>query len=590
MPRYNVDRLISTIEQQVQLTNSASVSEFSLQSNAQQHEPVVVLPQTNQIFQQTLFPELSRHISVNKQMPNARFGLLKKIYLKCFSPFLNRQATFNSQTAKVLELFNQHLDATRLQLQARDAAFQQEQQRTTRLMQNLEEVEEVLDYLFHQNIETGNTVNSLRDTMSDIESGLHQLTKQVQKLTEQHSELTQLIGGQKAEQEKRASRQQELIQLQDQKLANHEQLLTKQQQLFSAQEQLVSALGENLSSVERQLYDLQNHSNFSDGLFQDFRKRQDQLQTSLQHLEGHSHGLEWVGEAYQSMEQRIGATEARAEALNIRLREVQEFKALVSELNQNLKQAPQVTSEETNTVRAANAVEAFNSSTRDLAYHEFQLLHRGSEEHLKASQQFYVQLIEQSLGTGHKLNALDLGCGDGVFVELLTEQGWNAVGVDKNQSMIRAGLKNGLNLHEQDLFKFLSQAEPNSYEVISAFQVIEHLKSEWLERLLAQSLRALSPGGLLLLETINPKTICAHKWFHMDLTHEKLILPETLQWMSETVGFEVVKWKGIHPVEEEQRLENPNGDANVEKLNEFLFGDQDYYFLARKPKAVQSTI
>src|SRR5690606_17438707 len=94
---------------------------------------------------------------------------------------------------------------------------------------------------------------------------------------------------------------------------------------------------------------------------------------------------------------------------------------------------------------------------------------------------------------------------------------------------------------------------------------------------------ALAPGGVIIMETINPHTIMALRWYFLDLTHERLVFPEMLSLLVETVGLRVVEWKGINPVSEEQRLQLKGAaDGNIAQLNDLLYGDQDYYLIAQK--------
>ncbi|MCC6546020.1 methyltransferase domain-containing protein [Candidatus Sumerlaeota bacterium] len=225
----------------------------------------------------------------------------------------------------------------------------------------------------------------------------------------------------------------------------------------------------------------------------------------------------------------------------------------------------------------------------DLAYLRFQRQYRGDENELRARQKEYITLLEanlQPLPEGGTRALLDVACGDGIFVELAAEHGWSAQGVDINEVMIKQGQQRGLKIEQDDAFAHLEKLTPKSYDVISMFQFVEHLSPESIMRLLKLSYRGLKPGGLILIETINPHTLKALHWFHLDLTHERLIFPEMLTLMAETTGFFSFEWKGINTVAEKERLSVQGSDidkANIRKLNDALFGAQDYYFLGRRP-------
>jgi SAM-dependent methyltransferase len=72
---------------------------------------------------------------------------------------------------------------------------------------------------------------------------------------------------------------------------------------------------------------------------------------------------------------------------------------------------------------------------------------------------------------------------------------------------------------------------PASLGTIFAAQVVEHLSHEQLQRLLSLAHERLKPGGLLVLETINPHNPQALKHFWIDPTHQHPLFPEiVLAW------------------------------------------------------------
>jgi SAM-dependent methyltransferase len=66
---------------------------------------------------------------------------------------------------------------------------------------------------------------------------------------------------------------------------------------------------------------------------------------------------------------------------------------------------------------------------------------------------------------------------------------------------------------------------------------VEHMPFARLEALLAAALRALRPGGLLIVETVNPHAPDAMKGFWLDPTHERPLFPEVLLVLCRIAGF-----------------------------------------------------
>ncbi|MDK2971874.1 MAG: hypothetical protein PWP23_1629 [Candidatus Sumerlaeota bacterium] len=286
-------------------------------------------------------------------------------------------------------------------------------------------------------------------------------------------------------------------------------------------------------------------------------------------------------ELRQNLQDRIGVVEARLRDADARIAYATEFRSQVLELlNTGAGPAPAPASAPA--AAAPTPAPAFD----ELAYHQFQRRFRGDEAQLRQSQRAYVDLLSRHLGERASVRTLDLACGDGILVGLCAEAGWEAHGVDINAAMTRAAGEKGLRVETGDAFAFLAAAEPRSFDVVSALQFVEHLDAGQLTQLVRGVHRVLRPGGLFLIETLNPNTLLAHKWFQFDLTHRHLVFPQVFEMLCETAGLLPVEWQGIHPPAEHERLV-PVGDeaanANTERLNAFLFGPQDYYLIARKP-------
>lgn len=190
---------------------------------------------------------------------------------------------------------------------------------------------------------------------------------------------------------------------------------------------------------------------------------------------------------------------------------------------------------------------------------------------------------------------LDLGCGRGEFLQALGRAGIKGQGVESNASSVSAGQAQGLDVVRGDLIQFLKSAAPGSVGGVFAAQVAEHLPPPVLQALLVEAFRVLATGGLLILETVNPRSVTGLlEVFNRDLTHEKPLHPETLSFMASAAGFKEVRFEMLSPVEplsQLRRLENASGVApsvveafneNVDRLNGLLYGPLEYALYARR--------
>jgi SAM-dependent methyltransferase len=177
---------------------------------------------------------------------------------------------------------------------------------------------------------------------------------------------------------------------------------------------------------------------------------------------------------------------------------------------------------------------------------------------------------------------VDLGCGRGELLRVLRERGIPARGVETNADAARQCREAGLDVAEGDLVDFLrAQAEGSLGGVFSA-RAVEHLPPPALAAMLAESHRALRPGGLLLLEA-----------FHRDPTREGTLHPEMLSFLVAAAGFPEVRVEMRAPVPAADQLRPVPAEGlpppvaaalneNVGRLNTLLYGCLDYVLVARR--------
>jgi O-antigen chain-terminating methyltransferase len=189
-----------------------------------------------------------------------------------------------------------------------------------------------------------------------------------------------------------------------------------------------------------------------------------------------------------------------------------------------------------------------------------------------------------------KGKVVDLGCGRGEFLELLQEKGIEAEGVDLNQEMVEYCRDKGLICHQEDLLTWLMNQPDESLAGIFSSQVIEHLPPSYLHQLIQLAYFKLTPGGRLILETVNPTSVFALvQIYFLDLSHVQPIHPLTLQFLFETHGFASPQILYGDPPQEEQLQSIPGPDdfneifnRNVDKLNKLLYSPFNYAVIGEK--------
>ncbi|MBI4496780.1 MAG: class I SAM-dependent methyltransferase [Chloroflexi bacterium] len=221
----------------------------------------------------------------------------------------------------------------------------------------------------------------------------------------------------------------------------------------------------------------------------------------------------------------------------------------------------------------------------EIDYYRFELRFRGTPDQIREHQRQYVPYFAGAA------DVLDIGCGRGEFLELLREAGVSCRGVDLDRDMVAACHEKGLEVVEADALAYLRAQEDGSLGGAFTAQLVEHLEPGTLVALIDLLGRKLRPGAPVVIETINPLCLlAANSHFLLDLSHVRLVHPETLKFLLEGAGFSALDVRYTSPVPEEVQLEGmPSpGDGgpldalcrvhnrNMQKINGFLYGYQDY--------------
>ncbi len=219
-------------------------------------------------------------------------------------------------------------------------------------------------------------------------------------------------------------------------------------------------------------------------------------------------------------------------------------------------------------------------------YVAFEQRFRGDAQEILAIQQERYE----SLLTDHS-PVLDWGCGRGELLELLASKDVPVVGVEIDAGMVAEARARGLTIHQQDAVSYLRTCEPESLGAVFSAHVAEHIPFDALLEVIHASLRALRPGGIFVAETPNPASlIVPSNSFILDPTHLRPIHPSLFAFACETAGFRDVRLHlhspatGYHlgQLEDDGSPEIAILNANVNRLNDVLFGPQEYAVIATK--------
>ena len=216
-------------------------------------------------------------------------------------------------------------------------------------------------------------------------------------------------------------------------------------------------------------------------------------------------------------------------------------------------------------------------------YSAFENKYRGSPELISERLQPYLSFVLPLAALQPALPWVDIGCGRGEWLQLLTAHGIACQGVDIHDGFVKSCQQQGLNVQHADALAWLQQQPSQSLMGLSGFHIAEHLPFESLQILFQEALRVLAPGGLLILETPNPENLLVGaSYFHLDPTHVRPLPRQLLTFMAEHAGFARVKHLGL---QEEPRLQVNASTAQTElQLIDVLAGvSPDHAIVAQTP-------
>jgi 2-polyprenyl-3-methyl-5-hydroxy-6-metoxy-1,4-benzoquinol methylase len=162
----------------------------------------------------------------------------------------------------------------------------------------------------------------------------------------------------------------------------------------------------------------------------------------------------------------------------------------------------------------------------------FEAIFRGSEAFVRDRFRSYLPLLR-----AHQ-RVIDVGCGRGEMLDLLREAGVPAAGVDIDEVMVRHCREKGHTVELTDPLGYLRQQPDCSLPAIFSARVVEHLTHEELFPFLEWSRAKLTPGGLLVFETVNPHALETIKPSAIDPTLQRLMSPEVAVAWCWLLGFE----------------------------------------------------
>lgn len=149
-------------------------------------------------------------------------------------------------------------------------------------------------------------------------------------------------------------------------------------------------------------------------------------------------------------------------------------------------------------------------------------------------------IIKKFLPLDKSINILDLGCGYGVFLNTCKKAGYrNIFGVEVVEKYIQFAREKFdiKTISNSEITDFLESQEDRSFDVITAFDVIEHFEKDKILELFNLIYRKLKNNGRFIIQVPNAGSLPGLYIFHSDLTHETAFTDLLLKELFHLAGF-----------------------------------------------------
>ena len=163
-----------------------------------------------------------------------------------------------------------------------------------------------------------------------------------------------------------------------------------------------------------------------------------------------------------------------------------------------------------------------------------------SSQESRFAAQTYAKLVASQLNSiESRERALDIGAGDGAFLEQLVQLGFRDItGVEPSAAPIASSKPDVRNLIRHDIFR-ARDFEGQRFDLVTCFQIMEHL---WNPVELVSSVNSiLKPGGLFVTVTHNLQAFSARmlgdKSPIFDIEHLQLFSEKTIRALLQRAGF-----------------------------------------------------
>lgn len=134
---------------------------------------------------------------------------------------------------------------------------------------------------------------------------------------------------------------------------------------------------------------------------------------------------------------------------------------------------------------------------------------------------------------------LEIGFGNGNFLAWARAQGARVTGLEINAEMLAAAARAGFATRNATLAELV--AEGHRYDLIAAFDLLEHWSHDELFANFPAIATLLTPGGHFLARFPNGHSPFGRVYQHGDFTHRSVLSKYRIEYLAQLAGLEIVR-------------------------------------------------
>jgi 2-polyprenyl-3-methyl-5-hydroxy-6-metoxy-1,4-benzoquinol methylase len=179
-----------------------------------------------------------------------------------------------------------------------------------------------------------------------------------------------------------------------------------------------------------------------------------------------------------------------------------------------------------------------------LDYYKYQTMARGIRSvddvirDARSKAHVYRQIVLPWLPPNKSVRIAELACGHGSLLYWLKNQGFACLtGVDSSEEQIALAIQVGVPVHNEDVNGWLQRKRVDSFDVLLAIDLIEHLSKDEFMQFLKTTHHALAAAGRLILRYPNGDSPLVGLNLFNDITHVWTYTSNCLQTLAAMHGF-----------------------------------------------------